>query len=128
MGENLSLGLSTALIGMLVVFIGLLILILCIVLMNKVNVHKKKKKDDRPAAQPKPEAPGRPAPDQPSGFEGIDPGVIAAISAAVACMLEKESDNGEPEADGFVVRRIVRLQNAPAWQRSGREEQIYSHI
>ncbi len=130
MMENLSLGLSTALIGMIVVFAGLVILILCIVLLNRVSglLGKKKKHDQvsRPA-----ERPGAPVPEskpQAPSFDGIDPGVIAAISAAVACMLENGEKTGETEADGFIVRRIVRLQNAPAWQKSGREEQTYSHI
>jgi hypothetical protein len=45
--------------------------------------------------------------------------VVAAISAALAVML------GEGK---FVVRHIKRVNNAPAWNRAGREEQVYSRF
>ena len=85
--ENLSLGLSTALIGMIVVFAGLVILILCIVLLNRVSglLGKKKKHDQAPRPAERPGAPAPESKPQTPAFDGIDPGVIAAISAAVAC-------------------------------------------
>ena len=47
-----------------------------------------------------------------------DDALIAAITAAIACYME--------EGVGFTVRRVRRISNAPAWQKAGREEQIYS--
>ena len=35
---------------------------------------------------------------------------------------------GEENATGFVVRSIRRINNAPAWNRAGREEQVYSRM
>ena len=49
-----------------------------------------------------------------------DAALVAAITAALAIVLEG--------SDGFRVRRIRRIQNTPAWQRAGREEQIYSRF
>ena len=49
-----------------------------------------------------------------------DDALIAVISAAVSCMME--------EGTGFTVRRVRRINAAPAWQKAGREEQIYSHF
>ena len=79
MMENLSLGLSTALIGMIVVFAGLVILILCIVLLNRVSglLGKKKKHDQAPRSAERPGAPAPESKPQAPAFDGIDPGVIA---------------------------------------------------
>lgn len=38
---------------------------------------------------------------------GLDAGVVAAITAAIACVLDQESGDGT--AQGFVVRRIRRV-------------------
>ena len=35
---------------------------------------------------------------------------------------------GEENTTGFVVRSIRRINNAPAWNRAGREEQVYSRM
>ena len=51
---------------------------------------------------------------------GVSPEVIAAITAAIASVWEGET--------GFVVRHIKRVSNAPAWNRAGREDQIYSRL
>ena len=45
--------------------------------------------------------------------------LIAVITAAIACMME--------EGTTFTVRHVKRVSTAPAWQKAGREEQIYSH-
>ena len=49
--------------------------------------------------------------------------IVAVITAAVYAMLDEEKKDGS----GFVVRHIRRVNHAPAWQRAGRDEQIYSH-
>ena len=45
--------------------------------------------------------------------------------AAVAAAMEQA---GEENTTGFVVRSIRRINNAPAWNRAGREEQVYSRM
>ena len=47
------------------------------------------------------------------------PEVVAAIAAALNVVM------GEGK---FVVKHIRRIHNAPAWNRAGREEQIYSRF
>ena len=47
------------------------------------------------------------------------PEVVAAIAAALNVVM------GEGK---FVVKHIRRINNAPAWNRAGREEQIYSRF
>ena len=50
-----------------------------------------------------------------------DSELIAVISAAVAMMME--------DGSAFItVRRVRRVQNAPAWQKAGREVQVYSRF
>ena len=50
--------------------------------------------------------------------DGVSPEVIAAITAAIAAVWESPN--------GFVVRHVKRVSNAPAWKRAGRDEQTYS--
>ncbi len=117
--DKLMLGLSTTGVGMLVVFFGLVILIACIYGMTSITGREKKqKKQVAPAPVPAPAAPvEEPAVEE----EADDLSVIAAITAAIACVWQDETT-------GFVVRRIRRVQNSPAWQRSGREEQILNRF
>ena len=57
--------------------------------------------------------------------EQDDDELIAVIAAAVAMAMEAA---GEENTTGFVVRSIRRINNAPAWNRAGREEQVYSRM
>ena len=57
--------------------------------------------------------------------ETDDDELIAVIAAAVAAAMEQ---SGEENTTGFVVRSIRRINNAPAWNRAGREEQVYSRM
>ena len=59
------------------------------------------------------------------GEETDDDELIAVIAAAVAAAMEQ---SGEENTTGFVVRSIRRINNAPAWNRAGREEQVYSRM
>ena len=54
-----------------------------------------------------------------------DMSLAERIAAAVAAAMEQ---SGEENTTGFVVRSIRRINNAPAWNRAGREEQIYSRL
>ena len=118
--SSLQIGLSTAAVGITVVFIGLIILIGMIYVMTLFTRRTGKKKAEiaspAPAAAPVPvSVPEETAEDEDDG------NVIAAITAAIACVWQDEST-------GFVVRRVRRVQNSPAWQRAGREEQVQNRF
>jgi len=51
--------------------------------------------------------------------EVVSADVVAAIAAAITVVMGGEK---------FVVRHVKRVHNAPAWNRAGREEQIYSRF
>ena len=122
--DRLSLSLSTMGVGMLVVFFGLVILIVCISIMTLFTGRQKKtvKKDAAPVA-PKTPAPA-PVPVQTEAEPEEDNGeIIAAITAAIAAVWQSEGSE-----TGFVVRRIRRAQSATARARAAREEQIFSHF
>ena len=120
--DGLMFGLSVALIGMVVVFAGLVILIFSIKVISKASAtgeHKEKKAKAAPAA-PAAVAPVVAAP--PAAVEnGVPAEVLAAITAAIGAVW----DNAQ---GGFVVRHVRRVSNAPAWNRAGREEQTYSRF
>ena len=117
MGAILQYGLSVALVGMSTVFVGLIILIGLIKLMEMIMTGgkgKKKAEAPAPAASPAPVA-------EEAVEETDDDELIAVIAAAVAAAMEQA---GEENTTGFVVRSIRRINNAPAWNRAGREEQV----
>ena len=111
-------GLLVTLIGIMIVFLGLTILIALISIINQLTggIGQKKKKAAPAPAQFTP----APAPvAAPAEENAIDPDeLIAVIAAAIAMMGE--------EGKGLVVRRVRRISNANAWNKAGREEQVYS--
>ena len=115
--DNLLFGLGVTAVGMLVVFFGLIVLIGLIKIMTMLSQSKKPKEKEAvapaPVAAPVPVEAEAAAPTQ-------DDVLIAVISAAVAAAMGEET--------GFVVRRVRRISNAPAWQRAGRDEQVYSRF
>ncbi|MEF9880087.1 MAG: OadG family protein [Clostridia bacterium] len=119
--DKLMFGLSVSGIGLLVVFAGLILLIFCIQAITKIATagEKKKTAKETVAAAPAPVAAPAVAV-SPAVTEGIPADVIAAITAAVAAVWQGEQ--------GFVVRHVKRVQNAPVWNRAGREEQTYSRF
>ncbi len=117
--DKLIAGLSTAAIGMIVVFVGLAILIFFLTLMNIIS-QRAAKKTAIPSSDkvPEPEV----AYEEEEAQE--DDGALSAVlTAAIAAVWEGAAPEG-----GFVVRRVRRISNAPAWQRSAREEQMYSRM
>ena len=117
--EKLLYSLGVAVLGMTVVFAGLVILIAFITMLTKFTTAGGKKKTEPVEVKPVAEA-AAPAPAAAPVDDGTpSPEVVAAISAALAVML------GEGK---FVVRHIKRINNAPAWNRAGREEQVYSRF
>ena len=115
--DNLLFGLGVTAVGMLVVFFGLIVLIGLIKIMTMLSQSKKPKEKEvvapAPVAAPAPVEAEAAAPTQ-------DDVLITVISAAVAAAMGEET--------GFVVRRVRRISNAPAWQRAGRDEQVYSRF
>lgn len=120
-------GLQVTIVGLVVVFVGLIILIGCINLMQRCMAEFGKKKIGTPKTQPEAaSAPAAAAPAVPAA-QANDGELMAVITAAVAAMLSEEK--GAPvDESGFVVRAVRRVSNAPAWNRAGREEQVYSRL
>lgn len=113
--EMLTFGLSVSVIGMLVVFVGLIILICCIKGISWLSTRQKdESKAETPAAAQTTNE------EQATISQDPSPDVVAAITAAIAAVWQSEQ--------GFVVRHIKRINNAPAWNRAGREEQTYSRF
>lgn len=123
LGNNLGFGLIVTLIGIAIVFLGLTILIGLIKLMEKATANLGKGGKGGKKGKKQAEAPA-PAPVAAPVVEEVpvadDSELIAVISAAVAMMME--------DGSAFTVRRVRRVQNAPAWQKAGREEQVYSRF
>ena len=119
--DKLMFGLSVALIGMLVVFVGLIILIGSIKLISAVS-KQRKVKEPAPAA----EIPVQAAPviaqnvAQNAIGSDISTETLIAITTAIFSVWTEDS--------GFVVRRVRRVNNAPAWNLAGREDQVYSRM
>ena len=55
-----------------------------------------------------------------STSDEVSPEVMAAITAAIATVWQSDT--------GFAVRHVRRIQTAPAWNRAGREDQVYSRM
>ncbi len=120
--ENLIFALGAAVIGIMVVFIGLVILIVFIKILSLINAAisgEKKHKKATPAA-PQMSAPPVSTAAAPVQSSSVPADVVAAITAAIAAIWQSPN--------GFVVRHVKRISNAPAWNRAGREEQTYSRF
>ena len=119
-------GLSVALVGMLTVFTGIIILIGLIKAMEKVLAGVQTG-DLLGSFRPQPKVTPIVIDTTAMGNEEV----VAVITAAIATVLEKEAEaKGEKKSaqPQFVVRSIRRISNAPAWNRAGREEQVYSRM
>ena len=110
--------LLVTIVGMLVVFLGLCILIMLIKVLAMATERMGKNKEKPATAAPAPAPVQKPVAEV--ATEENDDALIVVISAAVACMMEQGS--------AFTVRRVRRISDAPAWQKAGREEQIYSRF
>ena len=121
---KLQYGLSVALVGIGTVFVGLVILIVLIKVMEMVihGATGSKKAPAPAAAAPAPAPAPAVVEEEPEQDDGE---LIAVIAAAVAMAMEAA---GEENTTGVVVRSIRRINNAPAWNRAGREEQVYSRM
>lgn len=118
--------LGVTVLGMATVFVGLIILIVFISILAKVTAKASKKKTESGAKSVK------------SASADVPDDVMAAITAAIAAYDSAPSPDvvaaiaaalnmvmGEGK---YVVKHIKRINNAPAWNRAGREEQVYSRF
>ena len=128
MFDILMYGLSVAVVGMATVFLGLIILIGMVKVLEKfVNGEIKS------MVQSKIGGSATPAKDAPAIVIETsnvgDDAVVAAISAAIMSIIEEEvKQNPEKAKNTFVVRSIRRVGGIPAWNRAGREEHVYSRL
>ncbi len=124
--DRLWFGLGVTVVGMVIVFIGLAILIVCINLLKSLSKEKKVE-----SAVPEVKSPVQEDADEiplPVIFSAVaavmnqeeQEQLVAVLTAAVAALWDEDT--------GFVVRRIRRIETSPAWQKAGREEQVFSRL
>lgn len=124
--DMINYGLVAAALGIAAIIVALIVLIILVKAMAKgaVSIVNGKVTFDMSAyAKPKKAAP--------IVIETVnvnDDQVVAVITAAIAAIMEEEQKNVPAAKKGFVVRSIRRVSNAPAWNRAGREEQVYSRL
>ena len=125
--DKILFGLGVAALGMITVFSGLIILIVFISILSKFNAAGSKKKSDPKAgkvtAASSSEVPGEVLAAITAALAMNDQSAPADVVAAIAGALTVVM--GETN---FVVKHVKRIHNAPAWNRAGREEQIYSRF
>ena len=124
----LTYGLSVALVGMGTVFCGLVILIGIIKGMEKV-LPKITAGDFSFKNMTAPKAAKTEAPAIVIQTANVnDDAVVAAISAALMTVIEEEVKANPAKAQNTFVVRSIRRIGTPAWNRAGREEQVYSRL
>ena len=124
----LTYGLSVALVGMGTVFCGLAILIGIIKGMEKV-LPKITAGDFSFKNMTAPKAAKTEAPAIVIQTANVnDDAVVAAISAALMTVIEEEVKANPAKAKNTFVVRSIRRIGTPAWNRAGREEQVYSRF
>ena len=126
--DKIIFSLGVALTGMLTVFAGLVILIGFITVLTKVTTAAEGKKKNKTESgkvntAAKTEVSGDVMAAISAAISAYDntpsPEVVAAIAAALNMIM------GEGK---YVVKHVKRIHNAPAWNRAGREEQVYSRF
>ena len=126
----LTYGLSVALVGMGTVFCGLVILIGIIKGMEKVM--PKITSGDFSFNLKNVAAPKTAKTEAPTiviqTANVNDDAVVAAISAALMTVIEEEVKENPAKAKNTFVVRSIRRVGTPAWNRAGREEQVYSRL
>lgn len=121
MAEALQVGLSTTIIGLMIVFVVLIILMGVLMLFNKIFGKPEKKVT---VEQPKPAAPvSAPKAEQiAAAAEKSEEELIAVLTAAVAASLNTSTYN-------LRIKSYRRIQNnAPAWNKAGIKETIESRF
>ena len=124
----LTYGLSVAVVGMATVFVGLIILIGIIKGMEKV-LPQITAGDFSLKNIKAPKAAKTDAPTIVIQTANVnDDAVVAAISAALMTVIEEEVKENPAKAKNTFVVRSIRRMGTPAWNRAGREEQVYSRL
>ena len=124
----LTYGLSVALVGMGTVFCGLVILIGIIKGMEKV-LPQITAGDFSLKNLKAPKAAKTDAPTIVIQTANVnDDAIVAAISAALMTVIEEEVKQNPAKAKSTFVVRSIRRVGTPAWNRAGREEQVYSRL
>ena len=124
----LTYGLSVAVVGMATVFVGLIILIGIIKGMEKV-LPQITSGDFSLKNLSAPKAAKTDAPAIVIQTANVnDDAVVAAISAALMTVIEEEVKANPAKAKNTFVVRSIRRIGTPAWNRAGREEQVYSRM
>jgi len=103
-------------LGLLVVFACLIIIIGVIVLLSFILKERKKK-----PVEPAPTPAVQPAMAPAQSVEAGDEELIAVLTAAVAAAIGEGATAG-----GLVVRSYRRINHIPAWERAGKNEQIFN--
>ena len=112
-------GVTVAVIGIATVFVGLILLIVCVMVMGKIFEAATKPKAPKKVAQAAPVPVPAPAPvatpvvEEPAAPE-TDPQLIAVIAAAIAAF--------EGSNKTLVVRNVRRVNG---WNGAARREQVY---
>ena len=106
---------NQAIFALSVAVIGLCVVVLVLVVLLTRTKGASKGAGTATAVQPQ-----ALAAQSPPQAQAIPQEVVAAITAAIAAMWQGET--------GFVIRHVKRINNAPAWNRAGREEQTYSRF
>ncbi len=115
-------GLLVAVVGMVIVFTGLVLLIAIITVQAGVFGAAKGKKTKQAPKQELPAAAPAPAAPAVKAVEADDDEEIAVVIAAAIAMLESESGS-----NGLRVRSIRRIgSNAPVWSAAGRRDYLGS--
>ena len=126
--DKVFFSLGVAALGMITVFAGLVILIAFITILTKFTAKGETKKKNNPKsgevkAADSSEVPGEVLAAITAALAMHDQSAPAEVVAAIAGALNVVM--GETK---FVVKHVKRIHNAPAWNRAGREEQIYSRF
>lgn len=128
--EKLGLGGSVAIMGLAIVFLGLISLIVITVvypkitkaLINRSSARKEKAAAKKTVKTEKPVTIQKPAAPVAAVKVAEDDALIAVITAAIAASLGTSTN-------GVVVKSIERTgQNVPSWGARGRIEQVYNRF
>jgi len=125
----LTYGLSVAFVGMMTVFCALVILIGIIKGMEKVLPQITSGDFSIKNLKAAPKAAKTDAPSIVIQTANVnDDAIVAAISAALMTVIEEEVKANPTKAKSTFVVRSIRRVGTPAWNRAGREEQVYSRL
>lgn len=123
---KLGFGVTVMLVGMLIVFLGLIILIFCIKALSALLDSKKEApKAAAPAPAPAPVVVPEPVAETAAAETGADANELIAVITA-ALMAYTANEKGASTAGKTLVVRNIRAAaaKAPAWARAGRADQL----